>query len=517
MTDMIASYIRGRWHRPDDEGRQLLDPSTGVTVARATEAALDYPAILDHARSVGGPALRALTFRQRAGILKSLGGHLSSSIPAWHELSLHTGTTTRDAMVDVDGGIGVLFVYAKLGAGLPDAHLLPDGGIDTVGKGGTFGVRHLLTPRLGAAVQINAYNFPVWGMLEKFAPAFLAGVPSVVKPATQTSFLTEAVVAEMIGSGLLPDGALQLVCARPDGLVDALGEQDSLAVTGSADTAARLRTHPAIVGRAVRYTAEADSLNVSVLGADVGNDDPEFEIFVKGVATELTQKTGQKCTAIRRVLVPRDRVDDVLGALRARLERVIVGNPADASVRMGPLVSASQRDDVRDAVTRLQKSAEVIIGGATASPHSIADGADFEAGAFLAPTVLRAEDAGADEIHSVEAFGPVCTVLAYDTVEEAIALAARGRGSLAGSVVTADPALAQTLITGLAPWHGRLLVLNEENAAESTGHGAAIPHAVHGGPGRAGGGEELGGLRGMHHHLARTAIQGAPGFLGGLA
>lgn len=517
MIEILPSYIRGAWYQPDDEGRELLDPSTGSPIARATVRALDYPAILDHARDVGGPALRELTFAQRAHILKDLAKHLSAHVPAFTDLSLHTGATRRDSAVDIDGGIGVLFVYAKLGATLPDGPLLADGDIDPVGRGGTFGVRHVWAPRRGAAVQINAYNFPVWGMLEKFAPAFLAGVPSVVKPATQTSFLTRAVVAEIVASGLLPDGALQLVCARPDGLVDALGEQDSLAVTGSADTAAALRVHPAVAARAVRFTAEADSLNVSILGPDVTPDDPEFALFVKGIATEMTQKAGQKCTAIRRALIPRHRIDEVVSALCERLATVTVGDPADESVRMGPLVSTAQRDDVRDAVARLQKSATTVFGNPSTQPEVFAARSDFASGAFMSPVLLRADDPAADDLHDVEAFGPVSTVMPYDTLDDAITLAARGRGSLAGSVVTADDTVATTLVAALAPWHGRLLVLNRADAGESTGHGAAIPHAVHGGPGRAGGGEELGGLRGMHHHLARTAVQGTPDFLGGLA
>ena len=517
MTDMIPSYIHGAWHTPDDDGRELLDPSTGDVIGRASTRPLDYRSILDHARGVGGPALRALTFPERAAILKSLAKHLSASIPAFTDLSLHTGGTRRDAAVDVDGGIGVLFSYAKWGSALPDASTLADGDIEQVGKGGTFAVRHLLRPREGVAVQINAYNFPVWGMLEKFAPAFLAGVPTVAKPATQTSFLTQAVMTEIVASGLLPEGALQLVCARPEGLVDALGEQDSLAVTGSADTAAQLRVHPAVAGRAVRFTAEADSLNVSVLGPDARAGDPVFDLFVKSLSTEMTQKTGQKCTAIRRALVPRTQVESVVEAVRERLATTVVGNPADETVRMGPLVSLSQRDDVRAAVARLATCADIVFGDPDKRPDALASGSDFSTGAFISPILLRANESGADDLHSVEAFGPVSTVMPYDEIDDAVAIAARGRGSLAGSVVTDDDATAARLVAGLAPWHGRVLVLNSRDAGESTGHGAAIPHAIHGGPGRAGGGEELGALRGMHHHLARTAVCGTPEFLGGLA
>ena len=517
MTDILSSYVAGEWKSPDDTGRVLVDPSTAEPVARISGDPLDYQAVLVHARAVGGPALRELTFVQRAQILKSLGKHLSAHIPAFTEVSLRTGATRRDSAVDVDGGIGVLFVYGSKGAKeLADARVLVDGGFEPLGKNGTFGVQHFSSPLLGAAVQINAFNFPVWGMLEKFAPAFLAGVPSVVKPASQTAYLTEAVVREIVASGLLPEGALQLVCARPDGLLEQLAGQDLLSVTGSSETAAALRRHETVAANAVRFTAEADSLNSSILGPDATVGTAEFDLFVKGVVTEMTQKAGQKCTAIRRAFVPRHLVDEVEAAIVAKLAAVTVGNAHDESVRMGPVVSGSQREDVRAAVTHLEKAARRVFGDPHARPDNFAAGSDWDNGAFVSPMLLRADDPAAAELHSVEAFGPVSTLLPYDTLDDALGLVPRGEGSLVASVVTADHAVAKQTVRSLAPWHGRILVLNASNAGESTGHGAAVPHAVHGGPGRAGGGEELAGLRSVQHYLQRTAVQGSPDLLADL-
>lgn len=518
MTDILSSYVVGEWKSPGDSGRVLIDPSTAEPIARISAEPLDYRAVLTHARDVGGPALRELTFAQRAQILKSLGRHLSAHIASFTELSLRTGATRGDSVLDVDGGIGVLFVYGSKGAkDLPDSRILVDGGFDPLGKNGTFGVQHISSPLLGAAVQINAFNFPVWGMLEKLAPAFLAGVPSVVKPASQTAYLTEAVVREIIACGLLPEGAVQLVCARPDGLLDQLTGQDLLSVTGSSDTAAALRRHETVAANAVRFTAEADSLNSSILGPDAAVGTAEFDLFVEGVVTEMTQKAGQKCTAIRRAFVPRHLVDDVEAAIVGKLGTVTVGSPDDESVRMGPVVSRSQREDVRSAVARLEKAARRVFGGPHTQPDNCAARCDWEKGAFVSPILLRADDPTAAELHSVEAFGPVSTLLTYDTLDDALALIPKGKGSLVASLVTADKAVAKRAVWSLAPWHGRVLVLNAANAAESTGHGAAVPHAVHGGPGRAGGGEELAGLRSVQHYLQRTAVQGSPDLLAELA
>lgn len=514
MTDILNSYIGGQWVEPTDEGTLLVDAATGEPIVRISAQPLDYAPVLDYARTVGGPALRELTFTGRAAILKQLGKYLSERIPAFTEVSLKTGATRRDAMVDVDGGINALFVYgSKGGRGLPDSNVVPDGDFEPLGKGGTFGVAHILTPRTGVAVQINAFNFPVWGMLEKFAPAFLAGVPSVVKPASATAYLTETVVRAMVESGLLPEGSLSLVCARPDGLVDQLTAQDSLAVTGSYDTAATLRTHPAVVASGARFTAEADSLNSSVLGPDATVGDPEFEVFVKNLVTEMTQKAGQKCTAIRRAFVPAAMVDAVSDAAVARLQKVVVGPPADETSRMGALANQRQRDDVRGAVARLQSTATTVFGDPTAVPANFADGADFEAGAFISPILLRADDPERDELHQVEAFGPVATLIPYESAEQLAGLIARGNGSLAASIITNDSAFASEVVLAAAPWHGRIVVVDRNSAGESTGHGAAVAQAIHGGPGRAGGGEELGGLRAVEHYLQRTAVQGGPDVL----
>ncbi|KAB2340183.1 phenylacetic acid degradation bifunctional protein PaaZ [Actinomadura rudentiformis] len=515
MTPVLQSYAQDTWQDGDGPAKPLLDAATGEPVALLPATGPDPAAMLDHARRTGGPALRALTFTQRAAILKDLSKHLRDHLDEFAGLSTRTGATRRDTAVDVDGGIATLAVYAgKAARELPDAAILPDGEIEPLAKGGTFAGRHILAPRLGAAVQINAYNFPVWGMLEKFAPAFLAGMPSVVKAAGETAYLTELVVRRIAESGLLPEGALSLLCADPAGLLDALSPQDTLSFTGSAATALALRTHPVVAGQAVPFNAEADSLNCSILGPDVTPDDPEFELFVDQLVTEMTVKAGQKCTAIRRAFIPTGLADATAAAVAERLGRVVVGHPGHADVDMGPVVSLAQRDEVRDAVARLAADGRVVFGD-PARVDTIA--ADSERGAFLSPILLRCDDVEASAPHEVEAFGPVSTLLPYDDLESVADAAARGRGSLAGSIVTADHESARVLVESLAPWHGRLLVLNRDDAGESTGHGVAMPQLVHGGPGRAGGGEELGGLRALHHYLRRTAVQGHSDFLAGLA
>ncbi|MGI5326961.1 phenylacetic acid degradation bifunctional protein PaaZ [Actinomadura nitritigenes] len=515
MTPVLRSYTRDTWQDGNGPTKPLLDAATGETVALLPATGPDPAAMLAHARQVGGPALRALTFTQRAAVLKDLAKHLRGHLDELAALSTRTGATRRDTAVDVDGGIATLAVYAGKGAReLPDTTVLPDGDTEPLGRGGTFAGRHILGPRLGAAVQINAFNFPVWGMLEKFAPAFLAGMPSVVKPAGQTAYLTELLVRRIIESGLLPEGTLSLLCAGPAGLVDTLTPQDTLGFTGSAATALALRTHPAVAGRSVPFNAEADSLNCSILGPDVTPDDPEFALFVDQLVTEMTVKAGQKCTAIRRALVPSALADTVADAVTERLRGTVVGHPGEEAVDMGPVVSLAQRDEVRDAVARLASDAKVVFG----DPGRIdVVGADSEKGAFLSPILLRSDDPAASTPHEVEAFGPVSTLLPYNGIDEAAEIAARGGGSLAGSIVTTDDQVARTLITALAPWHGRLLVLDRHDAAESTGHGVAMPQLIHGGPGRAGGGEELGGLRALRPHLRRTAVQAHPRLLEGLA
>jgi len=504
----LRSYIGGAWVDPADDGRPVLDAVTGDEVARVSSAGIDFGAALGYGRSVGGPALRELTFHQRAALLKSVGLLLREHRQELYALSARTGATLADSKFDVDGGIGVLLSYAsKARRELPNDAVLTEGPVEPLGKGGTFVGQHILTPLHGVAVQINAFNFPVWGPLEKFAPAFIAGVPSLVKPATQTAYLTARLVELMAGSGLLPPGSLQLVCGSAGDLLDHLGEEDLVSFTGSAATARQLRAHPAVVGRSVRFNAEADSLNCSILGPDAGPGTPEFDLYVRQLVSEMTVKAGQKCTAIRRALVPAAVAGQVAEAVRDRLARVVVGNPAEESVRMGALASLEQREEVRRSVKTLLSAGRLVFGD---PDHVEVVGASAERGAFLAPLLLQNEDAARPEPHQVEAFGPVSTIISYRDTAGVIELAARGRGSLAGSVVTADAGFARDVVLGLAPWHGRILVLDHDDAAESTGHGSPLPVLVHGGPGRAGGGEEMGGIRGVQHHMQRTAVQASP-------
>ena len=507
----LRSYVNGNWVAPDGEGRPVLDAVTGDEVARVSSEGIDLAGALRYGRETGGPALRELTFHQRAALLKALGSMLREHREELYTLSERAGATRADARFDVDGGIGVLLSYAsRAKRELPNSHAYIEGAVEPLGKGGHFAGQHVLTPLRGVAVQINAFNFPVWGPLEKFAPAFIAGVPTLIKPATQTAYLTARLAELMIGSGLLPAGSLQLVCGSAGDLLDHLTEQDLVSFTGSAATARLLRAHPAIVQRSVRFNAEADSLNCSVLGPDATPGTPEFDLYVRQLVTEMTVKAGQKCTAIRRVLVPDTLVGQVAEAVSEQLAGVVVGNPADPATGMGALASLGQREEVRGSVRKLQAGAQTVFGD---PEHVKVEGADAERGAFLSPLLLRCDDPRRPEPHEVEAFGPVATIIGYAGAGEAIGLAARGRGSLAGSVVTADPEFAREVVLGLAPWHGRLLVLDSEDAAESTGHGSPLPVLVHGGPGRAGGGEELGGMRGVTHHLQRTAVQGSPRML----
>lgn len=509
MTMLIESYVAGRWQGPAGNRTELLNASTAEPVAVIGTDPIDMVPVLDHARSVGGPALREMPFHERALALKALAAHLNNKREQFYAISAWTGATQRDSFVDIDGGIGVLFTYASKGRReLPNSTVLVDGPSERLGAARQFVGQHIYTPRRGVALQINAFNFPVWGMLEKLAPAFLAGVPTVVKPASQASYLAQAAVKEIIDSGLLPEGSLQLVAGGSRGLLDLLSEQDTVAFTGSASTAALLRSHRSVMKHGVRFSSEADSLNVSVLGVDVAPGSAEFDLYVRQLVTEMTAKAGQKCTAIRRALVPHALVPDVIDAVRARIaEKVRVGDPTAAGVTMGALVGLAQRDDVRKNLAALAGAAEVVIGD---PDHFDVIGADPERGAFLPPVLLWAKDSSRDEPHDIEVFGPVSTVLGYRDTEHAIELAARGRGSLVGSLVSADPQVVRELVLGVAPWHGRVLVLDQDSAAESTGHGAALPHLVHGGPGRAGDGEELGGIRGVLHYMQRTAVQGSP-------
>ncbi|RFU22078.1 phenylacetic acid degradation bifunctional protein PaaZ [Geodermatophilus marinus] len=508
---MLESYVAGRWYAARDEGTPIADAVTGEAVARVSSTGLDVAAMLDHARTVGGPALRALTFHQRAALLKQLGLRLMAGKDEFYALSHRTGATDRDTAVDVDGGFGTLLSYASKGRReLPDDTVVLDGAVEPLGKRGTFAGQHLYTPLRGVTVQINAFNFPVWGFLEKLAPALLAGVPTIVKPASQTAYLTAAVFRAVVESGLLPEGSVQLLAGSPAGLLDGLAGQDLVAFTGSAATARKLRSHPAVVANSVRFNAEADSLNCAVLGPDATAGTPEFDLFVDQLVTETTVKAGQKCTAIRRALVPRELVDDVVEAVRAELARVVVGAPGAEGVTMGALVSRNQREEVLRAVKALRGVAELVSG----DPERFdVVGADRDRGAFLPPMLLRCDDLDAGEPHDVEAFGPVSTVLPYEGVAQAVELAARGQGSLVGSIVTHDEAVAREFVLGAAHAHGRVLVLDRDDARENTGHGSPLPVLVHGGPGRAGGGEELGGIRSVLHHMQRTAVQASPDML----
>ncbi|WP_142063270.1 phenylacetic acid degradation bifunctional protein PaaZ [Pseudonocardia kunmingensis] len=504
---VLRSYVNDGWHRPAEEGRPLFDAVTGDEVARVSSAGIDIAAALEHGRRTGGPALRELTFHQRAALLKALGQHLREHRERLYAVSARTGATLGDSKFDVDGGIGVLLAYAsKAKRELPNDTVHVEGAVEPLGRGGTFLGQHVCTPLRGVAVQVNAFNFPVWGPLEKLAPAFLAGVPSLVKPASPTAFLTAELIEIIVESQILPPGALAFVAGSLGDAFDHLTGQDLVSFTGSASTAQLLRTHPTLVRNAVRFTAEADSLNLSALGPDAAPGTAEFDLFVKGLVTEMTVKAGQKCTAIRRAFVPRAHVDAVVEAVSARLARTTVGNPAAEGVRMGALASLDQREEVRRSVKALADSGRIVFG----DPERVeVVDADPDRGAFVSPILLVGDPERA-EPHEVEAFGPVSTVLPYDSTAQLVDYAARGQGSLAGSVVTADPAFAREVVLGVAPWHGRLLVLNSRDAQESTGHGSPLPALVHGGPGRAGGGEEMGGIRGVLHHMQRTAVQADP-------
>jgi len=508
---VLASYVTGTWITPRDDGRPLFDAVTGEEVARVSTAGIDMRSVLEHGRAVGGPALRELTFHQRAALLKSLASYLREHRDELYALSARAGATRGDARFDVDGGIAVLFRYAsKARRELPNDTVYVEGAVEPLSKKGTFAGQHILTPLHGVAVQINAFNFPVWGPLEKLATAFLAGVPSVIKPASATAYLTHRLVELIAESGLLPAGSVQLICGGAGDVLDHLCEQDLVSFTGSASTAQRLRVHPVIAAQSVRFNAEADSLNCSILGPDATPGTPEFDLYIDQLITEMTVKAGQKCTAIRRAMVPEPLLGPVAQAAAARLATVVIGNPAEESVRMGPLASLEQREEVRRSLKALLAAGQVVYGD---PEHVEVVGADVERGAFVAPILLRADPDRA-EPHEVEAFGPVSTLIGYRDPEHAVDLAARGRGSLAGSVVSFDADFVRAVVLGVAPWHGRLLVLDREDAAESTGHGSPMPALVHGGPGRAGGGEELGGIRGVLHHMQRTAVQASPRVLG---
>lgn len=504
----IRSFAAGDWIAPDDTARMIASAVTGEPMARAGSA-LPVQEMLDYARGVGGPALRAMTFHDRARMLKALALELGKHKQALYDLSFSTGATQSDHLIDIDGGIGTMFVFAAKGRReMPDGHVYLDGEVEQLSRNGTFQGQHICTPLQGVAVHVNAFNFPVWGMLEKLAPTLLAGVPAIVKPATATCYVTELAVRIMLDSGVLPAGALQLVSGGVGDMLDRLGCQDVVSFTGSAQTALSLRSNPVILRNSVRFVAEQDSLNASILGPDAVAGTPEFDLFVKEVTREMTTKAGQKCTAIRRIIAPEGTVPALIEALSARLGSTKVGNPQEDGVRMGALVSAAQKADVLEKAALIGTEAERVFGDP--DRFSMAG----SKGAFLPPMLFHCTDPdGAKRVHDTEAFGPVSTVMGYRDLGHAVQLANRGQGALVASVITHDPAVAREVVLGSGAFHGRLYFNNRDSMAESTGHGSPLPHMVHGGPGRAGGGEELGGVRGVMHYMQRTAIQGSPDIL----
>lgn len=511
----VNSFLAGQWIPADDSARSIASAVTGEKLAIAGQASIDAEAMIAFARNKGGPALRAMSFHDRARMLKALALYLGEHKDELYALSHTTGATTPDAMIDIDGGIGTMLVFASKGRReMPDSHVYVDGDLEMLSRGGSFVGQHVATSMRGVAVHINAFNFPVWGMLEKLAPTLLAGMPAIVKPATATAHVAEQCFRRMIESGLLPEGAVQLVSGGLGDLLDRLDYQDVVGFTGSAQTALMLRSNPRLLENSVRFVAEQDSLNASVLGPDVTAESPEFEIFVKEAVREMTAKAGQKCTAIRRMIVPATLLGPIGDALAAKLEKIRIGDPALETTRMGALASAAQKSDVLDKARQIGSECRVLSG----DPDKFqVDGADAHKGAFVPPMLFACDDPdAATNVHAVEAFGPVATLMPYQDLDHAGRLLNRGRGSLVASVITHDPAVARDLVLSSAASHGRIYVNNRDSAREATGHGSPLPHMVHGGPGRAGGGEELGGIRGVMHYMQRTAIQGSPDIISGV-
>lgn len=504
----LGNYVLGGWEEGAGEGKPLFNAVTGEVVAMATTDGLDLAEVLAYGRKKGGAPLRKMTFQQRGNMLKKLALYLNKRKEQFYEVSYKTGATRADSWVDIEGGFGNLFANASLRKNFPNQSYHVDGDPVDLSRGGSFMAHHIMVPKRGVAIHINAYNFPVWGMLEKCASNWMAGVPAIVKPATATSFLTEAVVREIIASGILPEGALQLICGSARSILDAVDSQDVVTFTGSASTGRLLKAHPRIISEAVPFNMEADSLNCSVLAEDAVPGTPEFDLFVKEVRKEMTSKCGQKCTAIRRVIVPEKLVEEVQIALGKSLAKVPIGNPQAEGVRMGALASKDQVLEVRERVQELAQTAEIVYG--SLDTVELID-ADADKGAFLSPILLLEKNPFQNTAaHEVEAFGPVSTMMPYKDLDEAIELAQMGKGSLCCSIATFDDHVAREFVVGAASHHGRILVLNRENAKQSTGHGSPLPTLVHGGPGRAGGGEEMGGMRGINHYLQRCAIQGTP-------
>jgi oxepin-CoA hydrolase/3-oxo-5,6-dehydrosuberyl-CoA semialdehyde dehydrogenase len=511
----LQSYAAGKWLPPSGKISELRSAVTGKVIAEIGSGGLDFAAMTNHAREVGGHVLRKTTFHERAQLLKALAQYLSERRDALYELSYDTGATKADSMIDIDGGIGTLFVYASKGRReLPDDVILVEGALEQLSKGGNFVGQHVATSLQGVAVHINAFNFPVWGMLEKLAPTLLAGVPAIVKPASATAWLAEACFRMVAQSGILPEGAVQFISGPTGDLLDRLTGQDVISFTGSAATAEMLRSNRNLLQNSVRFIAEQDSLNASILGPDAAPGTPEFDFFIKEVHREMTAKAGQKCTAIRRVIVPQEHRGAVIDAIGDRLAKTIIGDPRSEATRMGALASLAQRVDVLGKAEIIGSEAKRVFG----DPENFSvDGADREAGAFVPPMLFACDDPdSAENIHSVEAFGPVSTVMGYRSLDHALDLANRGKGSLVASVFTNDPAVGRQAVLGAGAWHGRIYFANRNTGKEATGHGSPLPHMIHGGPGRAGGGEEMGGIRGVLHYMQRTAIQASPDLLAGI-
>lgn len=504
----LENYALGKFIPGEGDGQILYNAITGEEIATASSKGLDFEKMCEYARNVGGPALRKMTFFQRGQMLRALAIHLLSKKDLFYKISWATGATKADSWVDIEGGIGNLFSYASLRRQFPNETFCLEGDVARLSKQNTFIGHHICVPKEGVAIHINAFNFPVWGMLEKVAVNWFAGVPAIVKPATITSFLTEAVVKEIIASKIVPEGALQLICGSANGILDYVNNQDVVTFTGSASTGKKLKSHPRLIDEAVPFNMEADSLNCCVLGSDVTPDKPEFEIFVKEVVREIITKAGQKCTAVRRILVPENCVEQVCNLLYKKFSQTIIGDPNVEGVHMGSLAGKSQLNEVKEKVEQLSKTQKIIIGD---FEKFEVKGADKNKGAFMPPIIFLNENPFINtDCHNVEAFGPVSTLMPYKHIDDAIALAKMGKGSLVSSIVTADDSIAKQYVLGAASMHGRILILNSDCAKESTGHGSPMPMLVHGGPGRAGGGEEMGGKRGVFHYLQRTAIQGSP-------
>ena len=502
------NYTLGKWIKGDGDGTPLFNAISGEELGRASSKGLDFSEMMNYARKIGGPALRRMTFQERGLMLKKLALHLHSIKNKFYPISFQTGATKIDSWIDIEGGIGNLFTNASLRRQFPDLPYHVEGTAAPLSKNGTFIGHHIMVPKQGVAIHINAFNFPIWGMLEKIAVNLMAGVPAIVKPATLTSYLTEFMVREVIDSEILPEGSLQLICGSARGILDSVTSEDVVTFTGSAETGKMLKAHPRITEEAVPFNMEADSLNCSVLGEDAVPGTAEFDLFIKEVQKEMTVKAGQKCTAIRRIIVPEKLVEDVQIALGKRLSQTTIGDPTAEGVRMGSLAGNEQKLEVTEKIHQLSKSQKIVFG-------DLEDfkviGADKNKGAFIPPILfLNTDPFNQTDCHNIEAFGPVSTILPYKDINEAIELARMGKGSLVCSMITNDMKIAEEFVTGAASMHGRILILNEACSKESTGHGSPMPLLTHGGPGRAGGGEEMGGIRGIKHYLQRTAIQGHP-------